>query len=200
MLTDRQRDRIISKLQVGDVLITYESASLWPPSKWILRLLYRSIEAHQKREYGPYSDYKPTHVRVHVGGGLFFECTTPKAKYTHFLDMEVSQTGRFKIARSDYSNVLQTSLFLAACEELAGIPYDKMELLDFAISGILGIFKDRISILEKRESKYRVCSTGVAEVLSKGKIPFLERITSVTPAYFANEADWSIVIDSEMLG
>lgn len=82
---------------------------------------------------------------------------------------------------------------LQSAYRLIHTPYDKGDLLDFALSGWLGRAANLISLFGDRANKFRVCSTAAAEVLAAGGAKFRMPISQVDPAYFANMPDdWQI--------
>lgn len=83
---------------------------------------------------------------------------------------------------------------LQTAYRLMHTPYDKGDLLDFALSGWLGRAANTISLFGDRADKYRVCSTAAAEILQSGGAQFRLPPTQIDPAYFANMPDdWSII-------
>lgn len=86
---------------------------------------------------------------------------------------------------------------LRTAYNLIHTPYDKGDLLDFALSGWLGRAANVISLFGDRANKYRVCSTAAAEVLQAGGAQFQMPISQVDPAYFANlPEEWRLVATS----
>lgn len=179
-----------SRLRDGDVLLTYGSGGLWPPRRWLLWLVYQAIRKFQKRRWGVDADIGPTHVRVWLRG-QFFEATTPVCRWTSLEDAGLEKK-HWIIVR--YHKPLDSVAMLQAADRLIHTPYDKGDLLDFALSGWLGRAAHVISLFGDRANKYRVCSTAAAEILAAGGARFRFPISQIDPAYFANvDEDWQIV-------
>ena len=184
-------------LRDGDVLLTYGTGGLWPPRRWLLWLVYHAIRKFQKRRWaagsasgGQAADTGPTHVRVWLHG-RFFEATTPVCKWTSF-DTLVLDRKRWKLVRC--RSPLASSAMLQTAYRLINTPYDKGDLLDFALSGWLGRAANLISLFGDRANKFRVCSTAAAEVLRAGGAQFHLPVTHIDPAYFANVTDdWRVI-------
>ena len=173
----------------GDVLLTYGTGGLWPPRRWLLWIVYRAIRAYQKAKWGSGIDYKPTHVRVWLGG-VFFEATWPVAKWTR-LDEALLDEKKFKIVRWA-GGPLAIAPMLIEADPMIGTPYDWGDLLDMGIAAIAHIPQFRI--FGDRMKKYRVCSTAAAQVLRAGGATFTLPDNQVDPAYFlANTRDWRVV-------
>ncbi len=179
-----------ARLRNGDLLLTYGSSGLWPPRRWLLGLVYHAIRKFQQRRWGADADIGVTHVRVWLCG-RFFEATTPVCRWIA-IDRLVLGRKHWIIVRS--RTALDNAAMLQAAYRLVHTPYDKGDLLDFALSGWLGRAANIISLFGDRADKYRVCSTAAAEILQAGGAPFQFPITQVDPAYFANmPEDWQTV-------
>lgn len=180
-------------LKPGDVLLTYGTGGLWPPRRWMLWVVYRAIRAYQKKKWGETVDVNPTHARLWLGG-VFFEATWPKAKYTLFEETEIGKK-RFKVVRWARGNLAIDPMLIAA-DPMIGTPYDWGDLLDMGVSAIAGIPQFRI--FGDRMNKYRVCSTAAAQVLTAGGATFDLPLNEIDPAYFlAKSHDWQVVYDSQ---
>jgi len=150
----------------GDVLVTNGKGGFWPLRRLVLWIVYRGIRAYQKAKWGAASDYRPTHVRVWLGGG-FFEMTVPNGCWTPLADIALNSKD-WKVARYRGQTPLDPAAMAAVAQEMVGKPYDKGDLLDFALSGLAGLFARTFRILGDRANKYRVCSTAAAKVLVAG--------------------------------
>lgn len=182
-------------LKFGDVLVTYGSFGLWPPRRWILWIVYNAIFAYQKKKWGAYSDYKPTHVRMYVGGNIWFESTTPVCRYITTEDLLFTKK-KYKIVRLKEMNNLDKHMMRSTMDDLAGTPYDKGDLVDFFISGVLfNNFKDVITVLGDRAKEYTVCSTALATVLKNGGMIIDPKITD--PSFFVNRPDLFELIEAQ---
>jgi len=203
----------------GDVLATNGSGGLWPPRRMLLWLVYRGIRAYQKAKWGEKSDSRPTHVRVWVGG-RFFEMTTPVGQWTELRDVKLDKKD-WKVARCSHrpAGGLDLVKMNGSAGTMVGNPYDKGDLLDFALAGFTGFFAKTLRIFGDRQHKYRVCSTAVAKVLLAGGAQM--RISradlnpdaaigkdfagdeavlpddAIDPAYFVNNPmQWAVVKDN----
>jgi hypothetical protein len=175
----------------GDVLLTYGSAGLWPPRRWVLWVVYRAIRAYQRKKWGDSVDCDPTHARLWLGN-VFFEATWPKAKYTLFEETEIDKK-RCKVVRWADGNLAIDSMLIAA-DPMIGAPYDWGDLLDMGIAAVAGIPQFRI--FGDRMNKYRVCSTAAAQVLEAGGAMFDRPTNEIDPAYFlAKFRDWRVVYE-----
>lgn len=168
--------------------------------------MYHAIHKFQQRRWGEDADTRATHVRVYLNG-RFFEATTPACRWTE-LDALQLEKKKWSVVRyigpiSPIGPIkaLDSAAMLHAAYNLIHTPYDKGDLLDFALSGWLGRAANTISLFGDRANKYRVCSTAAAEVLQAGGAQFQMPTTQVDPAYFANVTeDWHIVLKSSGTG
>lgn len=180
-------------LRDGDILLTYGTAGIWPPRRWFLGVVYHAIRKFQQRRWGQGADTGPTHVRVWLHG-RFFEATTPRCQWTALEDLHLTRK-RWKLVR--YHAALNSVAMLQCAYRLVHTPYDKGDLLDFALSGWLGRSQNLISLFGDRANKFRVCSTAAAEVLSAGGAQFHLPVSQIDPAYFANvTSDWRLIRSS----
>lgn len=156
-------------------------------------MVYHAIHKFQERRWGGDADTRPTHVRVWLNG-RFFEATTPRCKWTALDDLKL-KAKKWKLLR--HREALDRGTMLQAAYRLIHTPYDKGDLLDFALSGWLGRAANLISLFGDRANKYRVCSTAAAEVLHAGGARFKLPISQIDPAYFANmPQEWQMVVTS----
>jgi hypothetical protein len=191
-----------TSLHDGDVLLTYGTGGIWPPRRWLLWIVYHAIHKFQQRRWGENSDTRATHVRVWLNG-RFFEATTPRCRWTNIDDLQLDRK-HWRIARyiGPISHIgpiktLNRAAMLQSAYRLIHTPYDKGDLLDFALSGWLGRAANTISLFGDRANKYRVCSTAAAEVLQAGGAQFQLPPSQVDPAYFVNVSeDWRLVATS----
>lgn len=152
-------------------------------------LVYRAIRKFQERRWGNGADTRPTHVRVWLNG-RFFEATTPRCRWTGLDELHLERK-KWKLVR--FHKPLNRGAMLQAAYRLIHTPYDKGDLLDFALSGWLGRAAHVISLFGDRANKYRVCSTAAAEVLAAGGATFRMPVSQIDPAYFANSSpEWTI--------
>lgn len=115
----------------------------------------------------------------------------PVCKWTAIDSLDLDRK-QWKIVR--YHSTLDSAAMLQAAYRLIHTPYDKGDLLDFALSGWLGRAANVVSLFGDRANKYRVCSTAAADVLATGGAKFQMPTTQIDPAYFANVSDdWQTV-------
>ncbi|MEW5702949.1 MAG: hypothetical protein AB1792_12070 [Candidatus Zixiibacteriota bacterium] len=152
----------------GDVLVTYGTGGIWPPRRLVLWLVYQAIRAYQKVKWGERSDFGPTHVRVWIAG-RFFEMTTPVGQWTDLATLKLDKK-RWKVGRYRHQSAtgLDADAMRATADAMVGNPYDRGDLLDFALAGLVGFFARILRIFGDRRHKYRVCSTAAAKVLVAG--------------------------------
>ena len=156
-------------------------------------VVYHAIHKFQRRRWGDDADTGPTHVRAWLHG-RFFEATTPICKWTPLDSLDLNRK-RWKLVR--YRSPLDSAAMLKAAYRLIHTPYDKGDLLDFALSGWLGRAASVIALFGDRANKYRVCSTAAAEILEAGGAQFHLPPSQIDPAYFANvPEDWEVIARS----
>ena len=159
-----------------------------------LWVVYHAIRKFQERRWGKDADTRATHVRVWLNG-RFFEATTPVCRWTE-LDSLALNGKEWMLVR--YSSPLNPQAMLQTAYRLINSPYDKGDLLDFALSGWLGRAANVISLFGDRADKFRVCSTAAAEVLQSGGAQFSMPPSQIDPAYFANTPEeWKIMSTSD---
>lgn len=179
-------------LKFGDILVTYGSFGLWPPRRLLLWIVYNGIYLYQKKKWGEYSDYKPTHVRMYDKDGFFFESTTPNCRFIHTSKLDLDKK-KYLIVRCKKIDKLNRTLMREKMNDLEGTPYDIGDLADFFITGVLlGYFKDNISLIGDRTKKYLVCSTALGTILKVGGFPIIPQVTD--PAFFVNRPDLFTII------
>lgn len=153
----------------GDVLLTYGKGGFWPPRRLFLWVVYRAIREYQKAKWR--RNYRATHCRVFLDG-QFFEATAPVCRWVTLgeLALEKKDWNVVRWAGVAYGSeyVLNVPAMLTVAEKLIGTPYDKGDLIDFGLAGLLGWSTKYIRIFGDRAKKYRVCSTAAAAVVYAG--------------------------------
>ena len=151
-------------------------------------VLYGAINRYSKHKY-PVTKWRSnpvwdvTHVRIPLGSGLLFEVTVPRAR---IIEIDEAQLGekhaaglvrvvRFKNARID-QNLLRT-----VAREMDGKPYDIGDLVDFGLSGILGLSNFVLRIFGDKLGRMKVCSTGAALMLSRCGVTFPVDTNTIDP-------------------
>lgn len=183
------------EFQDGDVILTYGSFhldSIWDiPKELLMQVAYWGMRKYQKKKWEHiYNlDYKMTHVRIFLDGRIF-EVTVPRAKWTTIKECNLWDK-KFKVCR--YPEKLNKKQMIKRANEICGSKYDVLDLVGFAASGLLGVFKDRINILHDRMRTYFVCSTGGAIILQQGGATFDCSTESVDPCFYW--CKWPIVFE-----
>lgn len=170
----------------GDVILTYGTFHVESlkelPKELAMQLAYWGIRKYQKNKWAHIwdLDYRMTHVRLFLDGKLF-EVTMPHAMWSEVEDCNLDKK-KFKVCR--WPADLDKQAMVEVANKLDGTKYDLLDLGGFAVSGILGVFADRINVLHDRIDKFKVCSTGAAEILSAGGAIFDGDLKSIDPAYY----------------
>jgi len=181
----------------GDILLTYGKGGFWPPRRMVLWLTYRAIRAYQKKKW--LLDWRATHCRVYLDG-RFFEATTPVCRWTKLSELALDKK-EWRVAL--WRETLDTAAMLDVAERLIGTPYDKGDLIDLGLAGLVGWFTKHVRIFGDRAKKYRVCSTAAAEILHAGGARLFWRgkplpPDETDPAAFENQpADLWQVLEAE---
>lgn len=179
----------LSQLQPGDWIITEGHAGwriwLWP--------VYWGIRRYSRGKYaGDHASYTGgTHVRLALGYGMLFEMTWPAGRFQTIAAAaleEKAQRGLVRVYRWTQGRIDVRQLHARAGIWI-GRQYDLGDLVDFALSGLLGTWNRIVRVAGDRARRFAVCSTAAADVLAAAGVRWADSIESIDPNYPANRPD-----------
>jgi hypothetical protein len=167
--------RFLDALKPGDVILTvsYAKHYYWPPWKWPRALAIGSIKRHQKRRYPDCEHTDATHCRLYLDPLSIFDCTTPRAKWTHIADLKGEHVRLYRLHRTirlNYWSEAEIELLREIAKPLIGKKYDYAELISHLIGEVLGYDNSATKWILKFWGMGRdsyVCSTAVRAILEK---------------------------------
>jgi hypothetical protein len=124
---------------------------------------------------------------MYAGNDCWFESTTPNCKFTRTHELMLDKK-KHKIVRYKNIDTLDKRLMNSVMNDFEGTPYDKGDLVDFFISGVIfENFKNVVRILGDRSKKFSVCSTSLGYILKSGGMCI--DVQTTDPAFFVNRND-----------
>ena len=189
----KMSDRLISLDELADYprgtkILTYGRGVInpfedapWREDFWTevaKEILYSQIRAYQKRL--EYALYLATHAQYKSDDWYIIEATLPDVQENH-IESLVGKDVALCVPLFDFD----VSVAIEWLRAQKGRPYDKLELLDFAIGGWLKLPWLRPRILD-RTDRY-TCSPLCAVADTKGGFEYDIPADSVPPAHFENK-------------
>ena len=156
-------DEVQALIKPGDVIAIIDESVWYKPWMWIAK---SGIQWYQKRLFGKESDFTPTHVVLYFEPRRLFSATTPCVRWEN---LEFRLNMKFTIYRYTKQEYTEEHIQImrSTAEDFLGHPYDIGDLLDFAISSLLGYdFVKSVRWFEFSR-KYMVCSTAIRAIQEK---------------------------------
>jgi hypothetical protein len=167
-----REQEILSRVQMGDVILTVSELSWWKPFDYILRPVYAAIQWHQERKYPgvPKSRTRDVHAtivtNVNQNGVELFSYEWPRAILKPLV---IEKNTKYRICRykpgGDGWTPEEYSLFITlirhGCKKLLGNHYDPFQMVDIALKQLFPwAIPEKARIFDLGKWK-KVCSVGV---------------------------------------
>lgn len=148
-------------LKPGDIINTSGKTDFTKP--WLI-LTQACIRQHQKDLFGKASFYHDTHTEMFFGREKIFSVTAPKTKWEILEHVAKQEFSVYRYTKKDLTDN-DINIMLDSANKIIGTKYDYGQLLDIAISQILGypnIIKYKWFDMGR---KRMVCSVGCRAIM-----------------------------------